>query len=131
MSAVKAILKFENEDDILIPIWNGAPQKPRRVIDMFRRLGSGRQRIQFVGAEADLSISTVKTFHETPEAAWDEATLINSKRGERFSIEYYGQTFDNVILVDVQYNISGQQVCQYTNMVEYRLTYLLDGEDEI
>ena len=131
MSEVKATITFEDGAQVQIPIWNGAPQKPRRVIDMFRRLGSGRQRIQFVGAEADLSISTVKTFHETAGAAWQEATLINSKRGERFSIEYYGETFDNVILVDVQYNVSGQEVCQYTNMVEYRLTYLLDGEDEI
>lgn len=131
MTDVKATITFDEGDDITIPIWNGAPQKPRRVIDMFRRLGSGRQRVQFVGAEADISISSVKTFHPTAEAAWAEATLINSKRGERFTINYYGETFKNVILVDVQYNVSGQEGCNITNMVEYRLTYLVDGEDEI
>lgn len=109
---------------------NGTPQKPKVVIDLFRRLGSGRQRIQKLGKQANVSQSRVKSFHASRQQAEDVVESMLQFIGERCSIDFGGYSAENVIMMDVTYQITGQQGDGITAMVEFQLEYMIDGEEE-
>lgn len=130
MEDFKATITFNEGGSLDFHIWNGSPQKIRPVYDMFRRLGSKQQRIQVTGVESNVSTSRAITYFETADAAFNVAEMFVNRIHERFTLSYYGQEFENCILLNAEYNIV-HLTSQFGNHeLEFILTYLLDGEDD-
>ena len=132
MSNVKATMTFtETGNSFDWEIWNGTPQPLKPVYDRFRRLGSARQRVQLIGYEANESVSQGIAYFNSKESARQQMDDLARNVSERFDLNFYNQTWENCILLNVEFNM---KYLHSGNGRDHELTaiitYMLDGEDE-
>lgn len=118
---------FEGTEQLDFYIWNGMPQRPQRVIDIFRRLGGKRQRIQALGYEAAPSSSTAEYWPTDDEDATTHINSMMSLKGIRCDLTYYSETFNNVLILDVSYNKRNERTTRGESIIYYNITYMVDG----
>lgn len=129
MSNIKATITSEGKS-IQFNIWRGMPQRPKVVIDIFRRLGGNRQRIQKLGYQSNVTTSQAEYWSTDSEASKNHINDMLSLIGLRVTLTYYGEVFENVLILDVTYNKKNEGNSDIDNIVYYNITYMVDGEED-
>ena len=127
MSDIKATLT-SGSLQAKFQIWQGYLQKPKWEIDKFTRLGGNKIYVQKTRRLSNTSNIRAAFLSNDLAEIITNRDLINDFIGSFVIVNYFGETFNRVLLENASYNIRATSGTK-THIIEWQLELQVEEED--